>query len=528
MAKKKTYRRRRRRTWDEWYKLAKDYRRDHGDLLVPSAYRCPGGERLGRWIDGQRARYNDVPSNTGVLYPEQIALLEEIDMVWKLEYRHPWKSWLKKLEWYKRIYGNIDIPGDFEDNHFHLGNWIIEQRKKRHAGLLTEQQIADLDNLGMLWNVASPPRTWDEWYDDAVKYYEEHGDLQVPVKYETEEGYGLGNWIYEQCRIYKGDSDRGLLSQEQVDKLEAIHIVWDREASNRFSWDQMYEWVCEYQKENGKLPIWPLDLKAPDGRSMPGWIAVQRSVLTNGNISDQRREKLERIGIVAFQKQEAKANLRDSSWDEIYEWVAEYVRLNGEIPKSIKGIGESLIPENSGYMTKADKRALISWLRQQKVLLEEGDLSEDRIQKLAVIGISAPPLGMKAQAWETMYKWVTDYVKENNKLPVSPKTLTADDGRNVPSWISNQRKAIGEGYILPERKERLEKIGVVPVKPKIVQDNERWEEMYEWVANYVMVHGKLPVQGKPEREIPTELLNKRYEAEVPDDIGDPWRKGTCC
>ena len=519
---KKTYRRRRvQRTWDEWYKLAKDYYEGHGDLLVPMAYRCPGGQRLGRWIDRQRAKYNDVPSNTGYLYPEQIALLEDIGMVWKLEYRHPWKAWLKKLEWYKDVYGDLNVPGDFEDHTFHLGNWIIEQRKKRHAGLLSEQQIADLDNLGMLWNVALRPRTWDEWYADAFHYFEEHGDLQVPVKYETEEGYSLGNWIYTQCRIRKDESDKGTLTQSQIDKLDAIHIVWDREAGNKSSWNLMYDWVCEYLETNGKLPVWPLDLKAPDGRSMPGWISVQRSALTKGNVSVERREKLEGLGILPFQRQEAKADLQTASWDEIYEWTAEYIKLNGEIPKSIKNIGESILPENSGNITKAEKRFIVNWLRQQKRLLEEGDLSEERIQKLAGIGISVPPLGVKAQAWETMYRWVENYVREHKKLPVSPKSLTADDGRNVPSWISNQRKAIEQEYILPERKERLEVIGIVPIKRRAVQDSERWEEMYEWIAQYVMIHGKLPVQGKPEREIGLSMMPAEVSKDALGDIGCP-------
>lgn len=304
MAKKTIRKNRTQRSWDEWYKLAKKYREEHGDLLVPRTYIGPEGEKLGRWVERQRAVYNGVASNTGRLYPEQILLLEDIDMVWKIEYRHPWKAWIRELEWYKKVYGDINIPGDFENQNFHLGNWIREQRKRRFAGDLTPEQIADLDNLGMLWNVTPRPRSWDEWYEDAEEYYKKHGDLLVPVKYQTEDGYGLGNWVYVQCKIRKGDKSGGSLSQEQIDKLDAIHMVWDREAMRVSSWDQMYEWICEYKKENGKLPLWPRDMKAPDGRSMPGWIAVQRTALSSGDITAEKREKLRRIGIVGFRKKE--------------------------------------------------------------------------------------------------------------------------------------------------------------------------------------------------------------------------------
>ena len=51
MARQKRPSPRRRLSWDEWYKLAKRYRDIHGDLLVPKDYACPGGEKLGRWIE---------------------------------------------------------------------------------------------------------------------------------------------------------------------------------------------------------------------------------------------------------------------------------------------------------------------------------------------------------------------------------------------------------------------------------------------------------------------------------------------
>ena len=71
--------------WEDWYLLAARYYEEHRDLLVPRDYVCPAGEKLGRWIERQRAKYNRVPSVVGNLDGVQINYLNQIGMVWKLE-----------------------------------------------------------------------------------------------------------------------------------------------------------------------------------------------------------------------------------------------------------------------------------------------------------------------------------------------------------------------------------------------------------------------------------------------------------
>lgn len=46
----------RERDWLAFYCLAEQYRREHGDLLVPNDYVCQG-KRLGAWIGTQRMEY---------------------------------------------------------------------------------------------------------------------------------------------------------------------------------------------------------------------------------------------------------------------------------------------------------------------------------------------------------------------------------------------------------------------------------------------------------------------------------------
>lgn len=63
--------------------------------------------------------------------------------------------------------------------------------------------------------------SWDIMFEQAKKYYDENGNLDVPKRYFTPEGYSLGLWIMTQRRVYKGDV-AGNLTQVQIDYRYAL------------------------------------------------------------------------------------------------------------------------------------------------------------------------------------------------------------------------------------------------------------------------------------------------------------------
>lgn len=295
---KKPYKKRsyRIRDWYDWLETAKAYRREHGDLLVPSRYETAEGYKLGRWIERQRALYNGNTTKTGSLCLDQIIALEAIGMVWKLESRYKWDVWLALCDEYLAENGNLLVPKNYVYNGICLGNWIIEQRKKYDSGVLSEKQIDDLNKRKMVWSL-SRRRAWNDWYADAKKYYEANGNLLVPLKYVTEEGELLGQWIFSQRDHRKG---RNNYPQDRIRLLNEIGMVWNLKDVRDAEWEQMYRWVKAYRDKHGKLPLWPRKQLAPDGRTMDGWIDVQRTGLSKNKVSDERKEKLSAIGIFPF------------------------------------------------------------------------------------------------------------------------------------------------------------------------------------------------------------------------------------
>ena len=360
-----------RRSWDEWYRLAKRYREAHGDLLVPAAYVCSGGERLGRWIERQRARYNRVATIDRDMHPEEIELLNAIDMVWKLEYRHAWADWLGALDSYRKLHGNLDIPEDYVCGAYALGNWVVKQRRLYAEGALTARQAADLDARGMLWTVRTRPRDWEDWFQEARAYFEAHGDLMVPPDYQTGEGHRLGLWIYQQRDLYMGRRPNRTLTPEQIGRLEAIGMVWEPEKLKDEAWERMYACVRDYWQANGRLPLWPRNQKSPDGRSLSGWIATQRTALAGGKVDPARREKLAAIGIVAPKTRAA----QEAEWEAMYASVADYLSANGALPA---GRGDLKAP---------DGRLMPRWITQQRRNLADGRMPQERVERLARLGI---------------------------------------------------------------------------------------------------------------------------------------------
>lgn len=283
-----------RRTWEEWYADARRYYEEHGDLLVSRGYVTGENYRLGRWIESKRAVYNGVSG--GVLTGTQIAMLEEIGMVWKLENRYSWEQWMEKVRAYHAEHGNLAVPPDYVTDGFALGNWIREIRRKYRSGLLDKARIMELDDLGMIWT-GCIRRSFEDWYRDAADYYHEHGDLLIPTSYLTKDGYRLGQWISAQREKYAGNNGRTYTDTEKIGMLTEIGMVWDIRAVWDRQWMDTYHCVCSYRRQYGKLPLYPRYLTAANGVKMPLWISMQRNLLTKQKVSADKRKLLSDIGI---------------------------------------------------------------------------------------------------------------------------------------------------------------------------------------------------------------------------------------
>ena len=87
---------------------------------------------------------------------------------------------------------------------------------------------------------------WKRAFALAEAYYREHGNLLVPNRYKTTDGFALGQWVGVRRQKYLD----GELTADQIKQLESIGMVWDAVSAR---WEKAYAEAAVYYAENGDL-----------------------------------------------------------------------------------------------------------------------------------------------------------------------------------------------------------------------------------------------------------------------------------
>ncbi len=208
------------KNWQRNYQLAKNYYEKHGNLEIPQNFKTKdgftydeNGTSLGTWISNQR-------KNFLVLSQENQQLLHTIGFILN---PHD-KNWQRNYQLAKNYYethGNLEIPQSFntndgftyDENGIKLGTWISRQRLNFSDLSQENQQL--LHTIGFI--ILSPrDKNWQRNYQLAKNYYEKHGNLEVPFKFKTKDGFTydengtkLGIWINNQRARVNPESEKG-------------------------------------------------------------------------------------------------------------------------------------------------------------------------------------------------------------------------------------------------------------------------------------------------------------------------------
>lgn len=204
---------------DEWfetgYRAAKSYASVNGNLMVPSKYIDETGFQLGIWLRSVIEKYQ-----TGTLSEEQIKRMEDINISWNGKKKDQWDACFAEAEKYFNIYGNLAVTDEITVNGVSIRKWIYRQRANLREGKLSEEQKNKLESIGL--TTKSRNKSWDDKYNEAYSYYQEHGNLNVPTKYISSSGMWLGRWL-SRLRI---DYKKGILSNDEIEKMNNIQMRW--------------------------------------------------------------------------------------------------------------------------------------------------------------------------------------------------------------------------------------------------------------------------------------------------------------
>ena len=299
--------------------------------------------------------------------------------------------------------------------------------------------------------------TWDMYYASAKQYYQENGNLEVPARYITEEGYALGSWLNNQKAIRKG-TIVGKLTEDQIQKLDSIGMIWD---SLDYFWEQNFKLAKEYYLTYRNLDI-PTNYKSTDGKHLGNWILRQRQLYKSNSLTDEQIKKLDSIGMDWMDRV-------DRVWENGFIEAKNYSEEYGNLS----------VPKN--YRSNTDFPLGI-WIQRQRSLYKNKKISDDRIKRLTGIGMNWNP-----DNWESRFDLVKQYYEEHGNINISQKEVI--QGVWLGKWIISQKKAMEEGKLTHKQ---IEKLKTLPMEEVGRKDN-RWWSMYEEAKKYYEEFGNLNI-----------------------------------
>lgn len=339
--------------WKRGVAAARAYRSANGNLHVPTTLVTEDGFRLGSWIADRRdAR------KLGRLSDDRIIQLDAVDMVWDTN-EEAWRHALAAARLYFNENGDLNVSSDFVAyDGFRLGQWLSNRRARRRRGRgnLSAERIAELDELGMVWDVHR--EEWQLGIAAARSYGEMHGDLRVPANFVTASGFGLGRWIVKR----RGERARGTLVKERIDALDELGVVWQPLDEK---WQIGIEAARAYREQYGDLRV-PQRFVAKGGFRLATWLFSRRQDRAKGCLSLARIAELDAIGMTWAP--------RDDYWAKGLAKAQAFADSNGHL-----AVKQTFVTD--------DGFRLGTWISARRRDRKLSRLSKKRTEELSALGM---------------------------------------------------------------------------------------------------------------------------------------------
>ena len=373
-----------------------------------------------------------------------------------------WELRYEELADYKVEHGDCNVP----QGQGSLGRWVSSRRKEFRGGKLSEERIARLESIGLVWDLNE--QEWLDRLDELTKYKNENGDCNVPERQGP-----LGEWVKRQRQSFK----KGKLSQERVDMLESIGFSWEPIDE---TWMSRFDELTNYKGENG-------DCNVPYSQGPLGmWVSEQRRLYKKQKLLQERNELLESIGFEWVLRERNYTN----SWKLDEQWKIGYT----ELVQYLVEHGTCNVPQKYGPLGR--------WVRTQRNAYKDGCMSKFRIDYLESIGFAWAAKRVHNKSCpdskpdqETIARIIEDEKPRHEDLSSSATEglqTRVNVGRRLAEAL--QEYLDNEEYL--DNDEKPQKIDV------------KWQTRYTELVHYLIEHGDCNVTQK-QRALRTWIYTQR-------------------
>ncbi len=409
----------------------------------------------------------------------------------------------------------IDIIREMRENKGRTGGYDESRFRGRIEVLGPSMSLETIRNSITAECIESLGVNWDERYGELLAYKFEHGDVNVPQRWQT----GLGVWLHQQ-RKYK---NVGLLTEERMQRLNKIGIAWRPFDA---AWEEKFAALANYKLAYG-------DFNVPKGWSqspnLSSWLIAQRMKYRQGSLSAERIKRLDEIGfewdffanqwderfdeLLAYKKKYGNCNVssQDIHHTQLFTWCSgqryAYVnnRLSTESIERLEKIGFVWRPIDAAWEEKFDalsnykstygdcnvpkkwsqNPSLSVWTVKQRMDFRKGSLPIERSKRLDELGFEWEPF---ANIWDEFFAALESYKLQHGDCNVPREGA---DNPKLGKWCAHQRTAYQKGKLTVERIKRLEELGF---SWNTLDSN--WESMFAALVNYKEIHGTAYVRSK--------------------------------
>jgi len=347
-----------------------------------------------------------------------------------------WNEMFQRLQEFRKDHnGSCDVPRPYEQD-LRLGNWVHSQRQNYKKGLLAKEQRDQLDAVGFQWILRlTGDYQWNAMFQKLRAYQRTHqGSSNVPQQYHSDPT--LGYWVQTQRKYYKIDQ----LAKSRHDRLEALGFQWKIEMKDY--WSEMFERLRAYQRDHDGCCNVPGKYR-PDPK-LGNWVVTQRQRYRTGQLSKDRRKKLEAIGF-QWTAREHRETTFENQWKAMFQKLQAYQKEHG----------------GKEYKEYIQDRTLRHWVSTQRKNYKKGTLTKCRHDKLVAIGFQWTGIEKREtefeNQWMEMFQRLQAYRQEHGGSFIVPSDFRHDP--KLARWVQTQRKYYADGTLAKNRYDQLNAIG---------------------------------------------------------------------
>jgi len=236
------------------------------------------------------------------------------------------------------------------------------------------------------------------------------------------------------------------------------------------NWEERYNQVVEYKKNNNKFPTHSEKNKGNFDYILAVWCQIQRNSFKNKVLTQKRINKLRNIG---FQFSPLKEN-----WNNKCD---EYIKYKAKHKKEPQA-------KRNGKYTSTEERSLNKWINDQKRFYKKKTLDDWKIKKLEEhIGSWDNAKEIK---WNNFFNKFENIFKKYKRMPLDNKK----EG-DVCKWIRGQRSKYLGGKL---EKVHIDKLNLVSLDWQKDKFELAWEYNFIELKKFVDKHKRLPYDKNEE------------------------------